>query len=126
MGRSPTGLADKPRCSRAGLHTAHKRKLESTPFGWCPLLGTARLSAAPTPVPGGTRASIPCQGLGGQNWILKMRHTEFCRKGSFGRRLGGQGSRKMLTTGHTRDSGLGGASPQAAAPGSSCTLSAVG
>ena len=38
----------------------------------------------------------------------------------------GRGSRKMLTTGHTQDTGLGGASPQAAAPGCSCTLLAAG
>lgn len=55
-----------------------------------------------------------------------MRHTEFCRKGQLFVGERGAGVRKMLTDGHTQDIRLGGASAQAAAPGSSCTLLAAG
>lgn len=118
---------DKPPCSRSRLHTTQLRRgsclgSSSPLFGERPLLGTAGLSAAPTPVPGGTRASILCQGppeTGGQNWILKMRHTEFCRKGQLfvgerGAGVGGQEDAHRRThPGHSAGRGLrSGGSPR--------------
>lgn len=89
---APRGLADKPPCSRSRLHTTQLRRgsrlgSSSPLFGERPLLGTVGLSTTPTSVLG--EPGHPSSETGGQNWILKMRHTEFCRKGQL---CGGQGA----------------------------------
>lgn len=90
---APRGLADKPPCSRSRLHTTQLRRgsrlgSSSPLFGERPLLGTVGLSTTPTSVLG--EPGHPSSETGGQNWILKMRHTEFCRKGQL---CGGAGGR---------------------------------
>lgn len=94
-----------------------------------PSAGHSQAERCPHPSPWGNPGIHPLPGARWSELDFENETHGILQEGQLWQEAGGaggQGSRKMLTTGHTRDSGLGGASPQAAAPGSSCTLSAVG